>query len=39
MIESLEGIACQAAGIQWQALPEFHSLFAAPVVGTEPEVS
>ncbi len=29
MNESLERITCQAAGIQWQALPEFHSLFPA----------
>ena len=29
MNESLERMAYQAAGIQWQALPEFHSLFVA----------
>ena len=33
MNESLERIACQAAGIQWRALPEFNSLFAMPEVS------
>ena len=33
MMASLERIACQAADIQWQALPEFNSLFAASEVS------
>ncbi len=32
MMASLERIAFQAAGIQWQALPGFHSLLSAPEV-------
>ncbi len=30
MMASLERIACQAAGIQWQPLPGFHPLLSTP---------
>ena len=33
MMASLERIACQAAGIQWQALSGFNSLCCTPEVS------
>ncbi len=33
MIESQEWIICLAAGVQWQVLPEFNTLFSVPEVS------
>lgn len=33
MIESQEGSVRLAAGVQWQALPEFNALFSVPEVS------